>query len=187
MRAVNEHGRGKDDGACNLVRQRSLAATFTENHRRVIGVPGQKARERQGRVMCGARLHAPVFETANRFTRHLVGPRARFTCGLVRPVKLDHDLVLRSFAQERLIDINYLFRLVVKEIYLRADDTDARKETEKISSHIGRPQVFTMFPEPETDLLLSGVFNKLAHLLFGPALPETFDHVVLKSQFASES
>ena len=44
-----------------------------------------------------------------------------------------------------------------------------------------------MFPEPEPNLLLSGIINKLAHLRFRPLLPEAFDHVVLKAERARET
>jgi hypothetical protein len=87
-------------------------------------MPGQKARERQGRIVDRPQARAAVFEAAHRFARQLVGPGARFARRLVGAVKLDHDSVLRRAAQQGLVQIDDLFRLVIEKIDLGAGNSD---------------------------------------------------------------
>src|SRR6266516_5419840 len=122
--------------------------------RRVISVPGQKTRERQGGVVHRPRLHAAVFKAANSFAGHLVRPGARFSCRLVGAVKLQNDLVLGGVLQERLIEIDYLFGFMIEEIDLRADNANVIAQGEKLSPVVRSSEGAAMFPKPYPHFLL---------------------------------
>src|SRR6185436_823176 len=95
--------------------------------------------------------------------------------------------MLRRAAQDRLVQIHDFLRFVIEKIDLGADHSHAVEQRKEILSLLGRSKVTTVLPKPELDVLLIRVINQLTHLRFGPALPNSFDDVVLKAKLTGES
>src|SRR5882724_2172558 len=144
------------------------------------------AREWKSGVVHRARLRVAIFQTANCFARHFIWPGARFAGGLIGAVKLEHQFVLGCFPQQRLIEIDYFFRLVIEKVDLRAYYPKVIAKLKEVAAIVGRSECAAVFPDPDAYFLLRGVVGKFPHLRFGPLLPETFHEVVFKSQLSCE-
>ena len=144
------------------------------------------AREWKSGVMHRARLCVAIFQTTNCFTRHFIWPGARFARGLVGAVKLEHQFVFGCFPQQRLIEIDYFFGLVIEEIDLCAYYPKLIAKLKEVAAIVGRSECAAVLPDPDAYFLLPGVVGKFPHLRFAPLLPETFHDVVFKSQLSSE-
>src|SRR4030095_13489716 len=113
-----------------------LPPAFAEMHGGVIRVAGQKARERKRRVMPRPPLHASIFHPPYLLARHLIRPRPRLAVWFIRSVKLEHDLVLGSRAQKRLVLVNNLLRFVIEAIYLCTDHANAVEPLEEHAAFV---------------------------------------------------
>src|SRR5678815_1974600 len=136
------------------MRPGSVFPTFSKMHRSVVSVSGEKACERQSHVVCGTLGLTTIFHPLDRLASHFVWPRAGFAGRLIRPVKLNHDLVFGSFSKKRLVEIYDFLRFMIEEVDLCSDDTDSIQQLKELPARIRSAKVFTVFPKPRANFLL---------------------------------
>ncbi len=73
--------------------------------------------------MAGALLQRTAFHAADRLANHFIGPGAGPAGRLVRPVEVDHHLILRGLLEQLLVMVDDLLGLVVEEVYLGTGDS----------------------------------------------------------------
>ena len=131
VNAWNYEGEWKTAGALDSLKERGV--TYIEEHktfvvaeddRCVVAGTREVARERQRGVVPRPRRRSSLLEAIDALARQLVRPRARFAGWLVRAMKAHHDVARGRLAQNRLVAIDHLLRLVIEEIDFRADDAE---------------------------------------------------------------
>src|SRR5262249_27255377 len=124
--------------------------------------------------------------SVNPFTIYPSRSISRLARRFVGAVKIDDQPALRRLTEQRLIQVNDLFRFVIEEVNLRAGHPDALAEVEELFARFRRPQVAAVLPEEQSDFLLSREINRSAHLRLAPTRPEALDDLVLKSQLPGQ-
>src|SRR5690349_11600772 len=76
---------------------------------------------------------------------------------------------------------------MIEEVDLCADHADSTQQGKEFLALALRTKIAPVFPKPELDVLLIRIINQLAHLGFGPTLPDSFHHVVFKSQLPGKA
>ena len=128
----------------------------------------------------------PVLQAVHALARQLVRPGTRFASRLVRTVEVHHDVPRRRFAQNRLIPIDHLLRLVIEEVDLGADDAQRATLVEELALLADRRQRAAVLPQPDADVTLLRIVHEPAQLFVGPPLPQPFDDVVFEPQLLRE-
>ena len=179
--------RGEDDRRRDLVRPRRLAPPIAEDRRRVVAAPGEKARERHGRVVRPPRRRAAVLEAVDPFARQLVRPRAVHAGRLVGAVEVEHQAVLRRFAQDRVVEVDDLLRLVIEEVDLRADHAVAPGTVRRTPcAPPGVCMSRLCFHSQIPTFRSRRVVDELLQLLRRPLPPHAFDDVMLEAELRGE-
>ncbi len=114
-----------------------IAAALAEDHGRVIGRPGQVAREGQSRLMARAFLVAAGFHAADRLPHHVVGPGALAAGRLVGAVENELDAVLRGLQQQRFVQVDKLLGFMIEEVDLGAGDAEVVQHLEELLARLG--------------------------------------------------
>ena len=63
--------------------------------------------------------------------------------------------MLRRLAEQRLVEVDHLFRFVIEEVELGADHAEVAQHREELLPRLGCPQLVGVLPEPHADALLS--------------------------------
>ena len=187
MCPVGEQRFIKDSGGGDLVCPGRVATTRTEMDRRVVAMPGEKTGEWESDVVPGTFLEAARLHAANAFADQLVRPRPRLAGGFVGAVEVDHHLMPGGFCEQRVVEIDDLLVLVVEEVNLRANDSQAVKPREKLRARSRGTQFPGVAPEPETHALLPRVIHQFADLVIAPSRPEALNDVILKAQLPGQT
>src|SRR5262245_4913451 len=102
------------------------------------------------RVVLRARLQPACLHAANAFTNQLVRPCARFSSRLIRSVKIDQNVMLRSLRKQFVIKIDEVFVFVIEEIDLCSHPTESFKFAEELLARFRSPQLTRVPPEPQS-------------------------------------
>ena len=150
--AEDQHRRGHDCGARNLMRPARLLPPLAKNDGRVVGVAREQTRERPRGIELRPRGHGAVLEAVDALARHLIRIAARLAGRLVCAVKVDHQLIFRRVLQNRAIQLDHFLRFVIEEVDLHTYDARI-VETREQSTPLGRiVQRVAVAPEPDADV-----------------------------------